>query len=176
MSEPKPARKPAAKRPAAKRTRKPAIKKQDAVVIVEEVPPPVYGIEITHLGRPPTTNRERQSGYRWRGGKQTKDWRAAATLRWRSAMATWAAPDTAHVTPIDGPVVVEVTPLHKDRRSPQDTGACAPAAKAAIDGAVDAGLILDDHQAIIRRITFHAPEITGSDGLRVTLTPKGPSS
>jgi hypothetical protein len=46
----------------------------------------------------------------------------------------------------------------------QDTAACFPAAKAAIDGLVDSGLITDDTPDIVKTITFHAPR-TGRDGL-----------
>lgn len=66
--------------------------------------------------------------------------------------------------------VVDVTPLHADGRSPQDVAACAPEAKAAVDGAVDAGLILDDGPAHVRLVVFHPPDVCGRNGLRVTIT------
>jgi hypothetical protein len=64
---------------------------------------------------------------------------------------------------------VEVTPLHSSNRSPQDAGACAPEAKAAIDGLVDAGIILDDSGDHLPWIMFNRPEIGTLDGLRLTV-------
>jgi hypothetical protein len=64
---------------------------------------------------------------------------------------------------------VSVVPLHKNGRSPQDTAACFPAAKAAIDGLVDAGIIEDDTPDILTRIDFHAPLVDGVDGLRIVV-------
>ena len=64
-------------------------------------------------------------------------------------------------------VGVEVTPLHSSSRSPQDAGACAPEAKAAIDGLVDAGIIPDDSGDHVPWIMFNRPEIGHADGLRL---------
>lgn len=66
-------------------------------------------------------------------------------------------------------VAVTVVPLHKDRRSPQDVAACAAAAKAAIDGLVDAGVMPDDSPEHLVSITFLPPEVCGSDGLRLVV-------
>lgn len=46
----------------------------------------------------------------------------------------------------------------------QDTGACAPAAKAALDGLVDAVVLDDDNPRYVPTITFHAP-VRGEHGL-----------
>lgn len=62
-----------------------------------------------------------------------------------------------------------VTPLHKDRRSPQDVGAAAAAAKASIDGLVDARVLPDDDGAHLLSLTFLPPDICGTDGLRLTI-------
>jgi hypothetical protein len=62
-----------------------------------------------------------------------------------------------------------VIPLHKNGRSPQDTGACFPAAKAAIDGLVDAGVVEDDTAKQVVQIDFHAPLVDGVDGLRLMI-------
>lgn len=70
-------------------------------------------------------------------------------------------------------VSVDVWPLHKDRTSPQDVGACAPEAKAAIDGLVDAGLIEDDDAPHLIRETFHPPIVCGINGMRLTITDEG---
>jgi hypothetical protein len=66
-------------------------------------------------------------------------------------------------------VVLTVTPLHTDRRSPQDVAACAPHAKAAIDGLVDAGLIPDDSPQHLLSVTFLPPLICGVDGLAIDI-------
>ena len=46
----------------------------------------------------------------------------------------------------------------------QDVAACSPAAKAAIDGLVDAGVLLDDSSQFLTSIEFSAPE-RGDDKL-----------
>lgn len=68
---------------------------------------------------------------------------------------------------------VEVTPLHSSARSPQDAGACAPEAKAAVDGLVDAGIILDDSGDFVSWIMFNRPEIGLVDGLRLGVVDLG---
>ena len=74
----------------------------------------------------------------------------------------------ARVQPCEA-VELTVTPLHKDRRSPQDVAACAPEAKAAIDGLVDAGLIPDDSPAHLLCVTFLPPVICGEDGMAIDI-------
>ena len=74
----------------------------------------------------------------------------------------------AKVPPL-GRIRVTVTPLHKDRRSPQDVAACAPAAKAAIDGLVDHGVIEDDGPEYLLSVLFLPPDVCGVDGLRLTI-------
>jgi crossover junction endodeoxyribonuclease RusA len=66
-------------------------------------------------------------------------------------------------------VELTVTPLHADRRSPQDVAACAPEAKAAIDGLVDAGLIPDDSPQHLLSVTFLPPLVCGEDGLAIDI-------
>lgn len=61
------------------------------------------------------------------------------------------------------------TPLHRDRRSPQDVAACAPEVKAAIDGLVDAGVIPDDDPTHLTEVIFRPPWVCGADGLRLTI-------
>lgn len=75
---------------------------------------------------------------------------------------------TANVPPLEQ-VVITITPLHKDKRSPQDPAACAPEAKGAIDGLVDAGVLVDDNGKFLVAVVFLPPEITGSNGLRMTI-------
>lgn len=66
---------------------------------------------------------------------------------------------------------VEVTVAHVlgpgTRRC--DTGACAPAAKAAIDGIVDAGILPGDGPDVIASLCFLAPAKGERDELVITL-------
>ena len=71
--------------------------------------------------------------------------------------------------PALGGVTITVTPLHKDRRSPQDVGACAAACKPAIDGLVDAGVMPDDSPEHLRLLSFTPPDVCGHDGLRLVI-------
>jgi len=66
-------------------------------------------------------------------------------------------------------VEVVVTPLHSSRRSPQDVAACAPEAKAGIDGLVDAGMIPDDSPQHLRAVTFLPPLIGDVDGMVIAI-------
>jgi hypothetical protein len=109
-----------------------------------------FGIEYPE--RPWTTNAER-SGNRWDRAKKTKQWRTAYAL-----LATELAPPRLEWCD----VIVE--PWLRNRAGVQDTGACHPAAKAAIDGLVDAGVLDDDTPDIVRSITYLAPKI-GRDAL-----------
>jgi hypothetical protein len=58
---------------------------------------------------------------------------------------------------------VLVTPHLRDGRT-QDVGACYPAAKAAIDGLVDAGVIPDDGPQYVTRLTFDPPVLRSAAG------------
>ena len=107
---------------------------------------------IEYNQRPWTTNAER-SGNRWDRAKKTKQWRTAFAL-----LATEQQPPRLDWCDI----VVE--PWLKNRSGIQDTGACHPAVKAAVDGLVDAGVLDDDTPDIVRTITYNAPKI-GRDAL-----------
>lgn len=62
---------------------------------------------------------------------------------------------------------IRVTPYQK-RGKLQDVAACAPAAKAAIDGLVDAGVLPDDSSKFVTSIEFASPE-RGDDKLVLTI-------
>jgi hypothetical protein len=81
----------------------------------------------------------------------------------------WALALAAKVPHLDA-ITVDVTPLHANRRSPQDVAACAPEIKAAIDGLVDARVIPDDTAIHLHAVTFRPPDICGIDGVRLTIT------
>ena len=115
----------------------------------------VWAMEV-HGKRPTTLNQERK----------TNNWgkRASDTKWWRQQFCELA--EQAGIPELEQ-IHVTVVPLHKNGRSPQDTAACFPAAKAGIDGLVDAGIIPDDTPNIVVRVDFHAPRICGVDGLRI---------
>lgn len=103
--------------------------------------------------RPWTLNLERQGA----GGGKYK--RAALTKEWRGEFARQAA----GLAPL---ARCEVTVQPETRNNVMaDTGACVGAAKAAIDGLVDAGVLEGDGPRIVRRLTFLAPVNTGVDAL-----------
>lgn len=81
----------------------------------------------------------------------------------------WAVLARAGRVPALHQARVTVTPLHANRRSPQDAGACAAAAKAAIDGLVDAQVLPDDSPAHLLALTFLAPDVCGRDGMRLAI-------
>lgn len=65
---------------------------------------------------------------------------------------------------------ITATPLHADARSPQDVAACAPEVKAAVDGLVDAGVLVDDDATHLLGITFLPPRIQpGVNGLELVI-------
>lgn len=111
--------------------------------------------------RPWTLNSERQGGYAKKNqkGGGGKFGRANRTKEWRAKFAE-LADGFAPLRSIEVIVLPEV----RNRTMP-DTGACIGAAKAAIDGLVDAGVIPDDGPKYVRSITFLAPVVTGTDAL-----------
>lgn len=68
-------------------------------------------------------------------------------------------------------VKVDVYPSYGDNRLP-DTGSCLPAAKAIIDGAVDADLIPHDGPQVVTHLAFHRPKVDADlgDGVFITFT------
>ncbi len=111
--------------------------------------------------RPWTLNTERAGGNRGQGGRFG---RSKFTKEWRAEFAKQAA----GLAPFAGPVNVVVLPTTRNNVM-ADTGACIGAAKAAIDGLVDAGLLPDDGPKVVRRLTFLAPHNTGIDALVLTI-------
>jgi len=111
---------------------------------------------LTHHERPVTTNAER-SGNRWQ--------RAASTKQWREAF-TWIA--RRERVPKMRWINVTAQPYQKRGRL-QDTAACNPSVKAAIDGLVDAGIVPDDTGDFVRQITF-LPCMRGEDKLVLIIT------
>lgn len=107
--------------------------------------------------RPWTLNVERQ-GNRWKRAQLVREWRATFNaLALESELPTFEA--------IDADIHVEL----RNRAGIPDTAACIGAAKAAIDGLVDAGVIPHDGPTVVRTLTFHAPTVTGVDALTLTI-------
>lgn len=90
----------------------------------------------------------------------------------RHTRERWALLATVERLPRIGRCEITATPLHVNRRSPQDAGACAPEVKAAIDGLVDAGVLTDDNATHVAAIRFEHPDICGRDGLRLDIHEK----
>lgn len=118
---------------------------------------PYYTIIVTGE-RPTTMNHERGKGNRWDSAKRTGTWRETAA---------WMARQ-ARIPKMDR-IAVVATPHYRNGRSPQDVGACAPAAKAMVDGLRDAGVIVNDTPAHFVELTFRPGVVTGHDGLRLDI-------
>lgn len=108
---------------------------------------------LSHPKKPITTNAER-AGNRWKRAESTREWRDAFRLL------------AAEIPPMRW-MNVTVQPFQKRGRL-QDTAACNPSAKAAIDGIVDAGVIPDDSGEYVRQITF-LPCRRGDDQLTIII-------
>ena len=111
--------------------------------------------QFTLMERPWTVNAER-AGNRWERAKKTKHWREQFCLLCRSQSP-----------PILTDAVVEVRLTLKGRL--QDTSACMPAVKAAIDGLVDGGLFVDDTGDHVKCIVFWAPVKSKVDALTISV-------
>lgn len=88
---------------------------------------------------------------------------SAFTAEWREAFRLMAQ----GCVPLAWCTIV-VEHLTATRRK-VDVGAGALATKAAIDGIVDGGVLVDDGPDYVRRVTFNAPVYAGYDALIVTL-------
>jgi crossover junction endodeoxyribonuclease RusA len=94
--------------------------------------------------------------------------RAKRIKEWRKAFCQLA---TEQGIPLQRKIAIMVTPILPDRRI-QDTAACNPAAKAAIDGLIDAGVIIDDTKEYLEFILFKPCEYRkGEPGLMLEVIP-----
>lgn len=101
---------------------------------------------LIYKKRPWTTNADRNlNPYK----------RAANIKEWRKAFCDLALEQQI---PLQKKIAVVVTPILPDNRI-QDTAACNPAAKAAIDGLIDAGVIPDDTKEFLEFILFKPCEV-----------------
>ena len=112
---------------------------------------------LTYNERPDfTLNKERTVHHMVRA-KKVKEWREAFKELAEDAMMPRLE-------------VVEVTaqPFVMTGRYRQDTAACFPNVKAAVDGLVDAGVLIDDNAKVVTKLTFLAP-LYGRDCLELTV-------
>lgn len=116
-----------------------------------------FKIDLTLMGRRPTSlNQERNQHFR----KRVED-----TKWWREGFC-WAAIE-AGMPHLEAAEVI-VQPI-LNTRNWQDTAACFPSAKAAIDGLIDANVLDDDTPDILPTITFKRPILGKQAGLRLTI-------
>lgn len=114
---------------------------------------------LSYPKRPWTTNADRNLNHFQR---------ASRIKEWRKAFCDLA---TEAKIPLQRKIAVVITPVIPDRRI-QDTAACNPAAKAAIDGLIDAGVIIDDTQEYLEFILFKPCEVRkGVSALEVDIIP-----
>jgi crossover junction endodeoxyribonuclease RusA len=119
--------------------------------------------ELEYRARPWLLNEERAGGKRGVGGHRG---RATLTREWRDAFAELAL---LHKVPPLETLEVEVFPICRDRRR-SDVGNVYPAAKAAIDGLVDGGIVPDDSDDYVQALMFRPSLILGYSALRVIVT------
>lgn len=116
-----------------------------------------FAIELCLMGRRPISlNQERNQHFR----KRVED-----TKWWREGFA-WAAIEAGMPSLTAAEIIVQ--PVLENRRW-QDTAACFPSAKAAIDGLIDARVLDDDTPDIVPSITFKRPVLGPQAGLRLTI-------
>lgn len=112
---------------------------------------------VTDRERPWTANAERTMHYQKR-----------ARLV-REARTRWAWLAMAAGIPFMERISVVAQPLSKTRRWRPDVAACYPTVKAAIDGLVDAGVIVDDDDQHLIAVTFLPVRYGSIDGLTLTV-------
>jgi len=102
-----------------------------------------------------TTNAER-SGNKWERAKLTKKWRTDFATLGRFHKAPKFEWVEIHVDlTLKGPL--------------QDTGSCFPSVKAAVDGLVDIGVLIDDSPKYVHSLCFTAPTRSKENMIRLTL-------
>jgi crossover junction endodeoxyribonuclease RusA len=112
---------------------------------------------LLHRARPWTANAERRMHPMARA-KVVREWRTAFTVLAREAK----------IPRLDR-IVVTAMPIRADRRWRPDVAACYGAVKAAIDGLVDAGVLLNDGPDHVAELTFAAPSMGAHDALMLVV-------
>lgn len=119
---------------------------------------------LEHPIRPDFTLNKERTVHHMKRAKIVKEWRAAFCELAQEAMM-----------PRLEMIEVVVTPHVINAKYRQDVGACFPLVKAAIDGLVDAGVLIDDNAKIVIKLTFLTPQF-GKDALELTVIPVGVES
>mgnify|MGYP005822713845 FL=1 len=116
--------------------------------------------QAVHYERPFTQNSLYGKGNHYTRAKQVKAWRES--FAWLALKARMPHMERCSVA---------VIPHLRDNRA-QDTGACFPAVKAAIDGLVDAGVLDDDGPDHVTELRFFRPVLSSDlgDALMVEVT------
>jgi hypothetical protein len=96
--------------------------------------------------------------------------RARHVAEWRARFQAIALVEK--IPPLET-VKITAWPLVANRRAMQDTAACVPCVKAAIDGLVDARVLVDDGPRIVRAVTFVGPVVGDLDGLTLIVEELG---
>lgn len=117
---------------------------------------------LTHYDRPWLSNDEWSGGDRGIGGRKG---RTTLKRQWKNDFCRLAL--TGRIPAMDW-VEITVRQCCINRHRP-DLGACLPAAKAAIDGIVAAGVLPDDNDDYVRLLSFAPCLIVGYDALRIEL-------
>lgn len=112
---------------------------------------------LTHPARPMTVNKARTIHHMQRA-KHDEEWRGIF----------WLLAAEAKVPPL-GVIKVTVYQELRNRAHIPDIGACFPSVKAAIDGLVDANVIVDDDPDHLMLLTFAAPVVTGRDAITLLI-------
>lgn len=121
------------------------------------VDPMAYVTSVLHYGkRPVTLNAERRM-HHFERAKIVKEWRDA--FAWLAKLN--------HVPKLDKVVIIAQPHLAGGRM--QDCDACHPSVKAAIDGLVDAKVLIDDAPPHVLEIRYMAPIKDANDGLTITV-------
>lgn len=111
---------------------------------------------LTYDAKPWSLNQERTKHWAWRR-ERVEEWKSA--FYWLAKDARVPALERiAVIVDVEMPGVV------------QDPVNCYPAAKAAIDGLVMAGVVMDDSPEYVASITFTAPRHAKKPKLTLTIT------
>lgn len=113
---------------------------------------------LSYEVRPDFTLNKERTVHHHKRAKVVKSWRQAFCDLAQEAMV----PRLEQIEVVAKPYVL-------NGRYRQDVGACFPVVKAAIDGLVDAGVLIDDNAEIVVKLTFLAPEF-GRDGLELIIS------
>ena len=121
-------------------------------------------IMVDTLGRPFSVNASLRENWRATHAK-TKQWREHSYYLWKKALTG----EQEGLWPASRPARVIVTPVYKKRNHIQDVAGCALAAKAVVDGAVDAGVLTDDNPQYLSEIVFRTHRFGRKDGLEIII-------